>query len=79
VVPAGYEVSYLPPAAQAGDAAGPLNFHISYERRGDRIIQDRELTVNYLLLPTQQFKQWNGVVDKLGAAYREVVILKKKK
>jgi len=35
--------------------------------------------VNYLLLPPGQFGQWNGVVDKLGAAYREVVILKKKK
>jgi transglutaminase-like putative cysteine protease len=68
VVPAGYEVSYL-----------PLKFTISYERQGDRIIQDRELTVNYLLLPPGQFGQWNGVVDKLGAAYREVVILKKKK
>jgi len=79
VVPAGYEVSYLPPAAQAGDAAGPLKFAISYERLGDRIIQHRELTVNYLLLPPGQFGQWNGVVDKLGAAYREVVILKKKK
>jgi hypothetical protein len=79
VVPAGYEVSYLPPAAQAGDATGPLAFRISYERQGDRIIQNRELTVNYLLLPTKQFKQWNGVVDKLGAAYREMVILKKKK
>ena len=79
VVPAGYEVSYLPPAAQAGDAAGPLRFAISYERQGDRIIQNRELTVNYLLLPPGQFGQWNKVVDKLGAAYREVVILKKKK
>jgi len=79
VVPAGYEVSYLPPAAHAGEASGPLKFSISYERQGDRIIQSRELTVNYLLLPPGQFGQWNGVVDKLGAAYREVVILKKKK
>jgi hypothetical protein len=79
VVPAGYEVSYLPPAAHAGEASGPLKFSISYERQGDRIIQNRELTVNYLLLPPGQFGQWNGVVDKLGAAYREVVILKKKK
>ena len=79
VVPSGYEVSYLPPAAQAGDASSPLAFRISYERQGDRIIQSRELTVNYLLLPPRQFGQWNGAVDKLGAAYREVVILKKKK
>lgn len=79
VVPRGYEVSYLPPAAQAGDAKGPLRFRISYERQGDRIIQERELTVDYLLLPPSDFGRWNRVVDKLGAAYREVVILKKKK
>jgi transglutaminase-like putative cysteine protease len=77
VVPAGYEVSYLPPTVQAqGDALG---FKVSYERQGNKIIQDRELYVNYLLLQPQQFGRWNAVVGKLGSAYREVVILKKKK
>jgi transglutaminase-like putative cysteine protease len=77
VVPAGYEVSYLPPTAQAqGDALG---FKVSYERQGNKIIQDREVYVNYLLLQPQQFGNWNKVVNKLGNAYREVVILKKKK
>ncbi|MBJ6108618.1 DUF3857 domain-containing protein [Hymenobacter sp. BT523] len=77
VVPAGYEVSYLPPTVQAqGDALG---FKVSYERKGDKIIQDREVYVNYLLLQPKQFGSWNAVVNKLGSAYREVVILKKKK
>jgi transglutaminase-like putative cysteine protease len=77
VIPAGYEVSYLPPSAQMqGDALG---FKVSYERRGDRIIQSREVSVDYLLMPATQFKSWNEVVAKLGSAYREVVILKKKK
>ncbi|MDO7844933.1 DUF3857 domain-containing protein [Hymenobacter sp. M29] len=77
VVPAGYEVSYLPPTVQAqGDALG---FKVSYERQGDKIIQDREVYVNYLLLQPRQFGNWNAVVGKLGNAYREVVILKKKK
>jgi len=79
LVPPGYEVSYLPPAAKAGDARGPLRFNIRYEQLADRVVQERELTVDYLLLPPAEFKRWNGVVDKLGAAYREVVILKKKK
>jgi transglutaminase-like putative cysteine protease len=77
VIPAGYEVSYLPPSTQVqGDALG---FKVSYERKGDKIIQDRELYVNYLLLQPKQFGPWNAVVNKLGSAYREVVILKKKK
>lgn len=77
VVPAGYEVSYLPPTVQAqGDVLG---FKVSYERQGNKIIQDREVYVNYLLLQPKQFGSWNAVVNKLGSAYREVVILKKKK
>ncbi|MDB5236094.1 MAG: hypothetical protein JWR44_3087 [Hymenobacter sp.] len=77
VVPAGYEVSYLPPTVQVqGDALG---FKVSYEQKGDKIIQDREVYVNYLLLQPRQFGRWNAVVAKLGNAYREVVILKKKK
>ena len=76
VVPAGYEVSYLPPTAQAQGEA--LGFKVSYERQGNKIIQDREVYVNYLLLQPKQFGSWNSVVNKLGSAYREVVILKKK-
>ena len=77
VIPAGYEVSYLPPSAQAeGDALG---FKVKYERQGDKIVQDREVYVNYLLLQPKQFGGWNKVVGQLGSAYREVVILKKKK
>jgi transglutaminase-like putative cysteine protease len=77
VVPAGYEVSYLPPSVQEQGEA--LGFKMTYERKGDKIIQDREVYVNYLLLQPKQFGSWNAVVAKLGNAYREVVILKKKK
>lgn len=77
VVPAGYEVSYLPPTDEAQGEA--LGFKVRYEQQGDRIIQDREVYVNYLLLQPQQFSRWNAVVKKLSNAYREVVILKKKK
>jgi transglutaminase-like putative cysteine protease len=77
VVPAGYEVSYLPPSTQAQGEA--LGFKVSYEHKGNKIIQDRELYVNYLLLQPKQFENWNSVVAKLGNAYREVVILKKKR
>lgn len=76
-IPAGYEVSYLPPAAQSQGEA--LGFKVSYERQGNRIVQDREVYVNYLLLKPQQFGAWNKVVGQLGNSYREVVILKKKK
>jgi len=77
LIPAGYEVSYLPPAVQATE--GPLGFKVSYERQGNKVIQNREVYVDYLLMQPQQFSSWNATVSKLGNAYREVVILKKKK
>ncbi|GAB2770237.1 transglutaminase-like putative cysteine protease [Hymenobacter luteus] len=76
-VPTGYEVTYLPASTQ-GQAA-VLGFSIRYERQGNKIIQEKELYVNYLLLEPAQFGQWNGVVDKLNAAYRDAIILKRKK
>ncbi|GAB3234352.1 hypothetical protein GCM10027346_23140 [Hymenobacter seoulensis] len=76
-VPAGYEVSYLPADVKGQDQV--LGFAIRYERKGNKIIQEKEVYVNYLLLEPAQFAQWNGVVDKLNAAYRDAIILKRKK
>ncbi|ALD20096.1 DUF3857 domain-containing protein [Hymenobacter sp. DG25A] len=76
-IPAGYEVEYLPANAAVQDPV--LGFTIRYERAGNKIVQDKEVYINYLLLQPTQFAQWNAVVDKLTAAYRDVVILKRKK
>lgn len=76
-VPAGYEVSYLPGNAQRQDPV--LGFTIKYERQGNKIIQEKEVYINYLLLEPAQFGQWNAVVDQLSSAYRDAIILKRKK
>jgi hypothetical protein len=76
-IPAGYEVEYLPANASVQDPV--LGFTIRYERAGNKIVQDKEVYINYLLLQPTQFAQWNAVVDKLTATYRDVVILKRKK
>ncbi|WP_210521042.1 hypothetical protein [Hymenobacter terricola] len=57
----------------------PAGYEVSYERQGGKIIQDREVYVNYLLLQPRQFGSWNAVVSKLGNAYRKMLIIKKKK
>ncbi|UYZ62952.1 DUF3857 domain-containing protein [Hymenobacter weizhouensis] len=75
-VPTGYEVTYLP--ANATGQAEVLGFSIRYERKGNKIIQEKEVYVNYLLLEPTQFGQWNTVVDKLNNAYRDALILKRK-
>ncbi|UOQ53275.1 DUF3857 domain-containing protein [Hymenobacter cellulosivorans] len=76
-IPAGYDVEYLP--ANASTKEDVLGFSIRYERKGNKIVQEKDLYVNYLLLQPTEFAKWNTVVDKLGAAYRDVIILKKKK
>ncbi|RSK35258.1 DUF3857 domain-containing protein [Hymenobacter metallilatus] len=76
-VPAGYEVTYLPTNVEGQDQM--LGFSIRYERKGNKIIQEKEVFVNYLLLEPAQFSKWNSVVDKLNAAYRDALILKRKK
>lgn len=76
-VPEGYEVSYLPPNAEG--RADMLGFSIRYSRQGSKIIQQKEIYVDYLLLEPAQFSQWNTVVDQLNAAYRDAIILKRKK
>ena len=76
-IPAGYDVEYLPAAAESQD---PLfGFRIKYERQGNKIVQDREVYINYLMLEPKQFSQWNAGIEKLNAAYRETVIFKKKR
>ncbi|SDY52873.1 DUF3857 domain-containing protein [Hymenobacter psychrophilus] len=76
-VPEGYEVAYLPPNAEG--RADMLGFTIRYSRQGNKIIQQKEIYVDYLLLEPARFSQWNTVVDQLNAAYRDAIILKRKK
>ncbi|SHK32670.1 DUF3857 domain-containing transglutaminase family protein [Hymenobacter psychrotolerans] len=76
-IPAGYDVEYLPPVAEMNDPV--FGFKVKYERQGNKIVQDKQVYINYLMLQPKQFHQWNAVVDKLNAAYRETVILKRKK
>ncbi|NVO83397.1 transglutaminase-like domain-containing protein [Hymenobacter terrestris] len=76
-VPAGYEVTYLPPNTEG--RADMLGFSIRYSREGNKIIQQKEIYVDYLLLEPARFAQWNTVVDQLNAAYRDAIILKRKK
>ncbi|MCC2548385.1 DUF3857 domain-containing protein [Hymenobacter sp. BT175] len=76
-IPEGYDVEYLPVSTQVQDPV--FGFNIKYTRQGNKIVQEKELYVNYLLLQPAQFAQWNAVVEKLGVAYRDVLILKRRK
>ena len=76
-IPAEYNVDYLPPAVEVRDSL--LSYSIRYVREGNKVIRERDLELNYLLLPPSAFGRWNALIDQLTAAYRETVVLKRKK
>ncbi|WP_400193525.1 DUF3857 domain-containing protein [Hymenobacter sp. B81] len=75
-IPADYELTHLPANVRADDAVA--GFSISYRREGNKVVQEKEVHVNYLLLEPKQFAAYNAVVDKLSDAYRDALILKRK-
>jgi hypothetical protein len=76
-IPDDYDVEYLP-LNEASDGS-LIGYSISYERKGNLIRYRKDYYVNYLLLTPSQFHTWNDEVAKLSNAYRETIILKKKK
>ncbi len=76
-IPADYEVASLPPAVAVQDSLA--SYTIRYERQGNRVVQDCEVTIHYLLLPPTAFAHWNQLIGQLTAAYQQTVVLKRKK
>lgn len=76
-IPADYEVEYLPENARFdGELAG---YNIRYEVKEGKIILRKKFYANYLLMLPSQFESWNSVIKPLSEAYKESIILKKKK
>ncbi len=74
-LPAGYQVKHLP--ADDTFNGKNLGYSIRYQQKGGKIIQTRELYMNFLLLQPDQFAEWNEVIKKLSEAYSETIILKR--
>ena len=74
-VPSNYQIDYLPPNAEfTHDLFG---FSINYKKSEGKIIQEKEIYINYLILEKKNFEDWNKMIDLLKEAYREALILKK--
>lgn len=72
-IPEGYSVSYLPKSVEYQDDR--FGFQIRYNQTGGRIILEKEIYINTLLLTEDDFSAWNEMIDQLVHAYREVVVL----
>ncbi len=74
-IPKGYEVGYLPSDSRFEHDL--LSFEIKYRQESGKVIQDKNIHLNHILLQKADFKEWNDAVQKLNEAYRDVLILKK--
>ncbi len=75
-IPEGYTLKHLP-----GDQAfydPDFGFTIKYSQVGNRIICEKMIYRNILMLDTPLFLRWNEMVEAIGKAYGESVTFKKK-
>lgn len=76
-IPEGYTLEYLPPNARVdGDLMG---FETQYRQENGKVHFRKKVYVNYLLMHPNQFERWNEAVKPLSEAYKESIILKKKR
>ncbi len=76
-VPDDLEVDYIPGNSEwKGDL---FSFDIAYSRSGNKILYKKNIRLDVLMINPDQFKEWNDANKRLAEAYKETIVLKKKK
>ena len=55
-----------------------FSFDINYKEENKKLILNKTITLNHLVLNKENFTKWNSMIEKLSKAYSEVVIIKNK-
>jgi hypothetical protein len=75
-IPEGLKVEYLPPnAAWAGDL---FAVSVSYKELEGKVVYRKKIKMNYLMMTSEQFPDWNKAVKAVSEASKESIVLKKK-
>jgi hypothetical protein len=74
-VPEGYKVSYLPQGKSYHNNV--WGFDIQYEQKGNWVILTQEFDNENLMLTSDQFENWNKVLENLFPLYKETLSLTK--
>jgi hypothetical protein len=75
-VPDGYQVDYVPEnASWKGDM---FSFDIAYTKLPGKIVYERKVQLDALIINPGQFKDWNEGNKRLLEAQKETIVLKKK-
>jgi hypothetical protein len=74
-IPDGYKLTYLPPGkAYHNNVWG---FDMQYEQKGNWVILTQQFDNNNLMLTSNQFAEWNKVLQNLFPLYKETLSLSK--
>ncbi|MDQ3072674.1 MAG: hypothetical protein M3Q97_05370, partial [Bacteroidota bacterium] len=74
-IPEGYTAAKLPANSSFKDDM--FGYDIGYKTEGGKVYLTQYVYINYLILPTGKFKDYNAMVRALNNAYRQNIVLKK--
>ena len=73
--PPGYTVSSIPENFSVAEP--DFTFSISYSKSGNKVIYQKEISINSGLIAQSEFGKWNDAIKKLTKAYENQIVLKK--
>lgn len=76
-IPEGYALDYLPENLKIDSKF--LDVTILYEMQGDFIMYTHEILLKKLMIPKNEFSNYNKIIKKVESAYKELTVLKKNK
>ncbi|MGK0325677.1 MAG: hypothetical protein ACJA1D_001018 [Polaribacter sp.] len=75
VVPTGYKIDYLPEGVKVSNEF--MTCEISYSVKGNEVIYNHTIALNFLILSLEEQKAVNKQIQKIERNYKEIVVLKK--
>jgi len=74
-IPDGYTVEYVPEDFEYNNPK--FSAHIRYKVRGNKIIYQHKVKMNFLGLKQNEFNEFNNFIKALDKSYKESIVLKK--
>ena len=75
-IPEGFDIDFFPENVNL--EYGKYKAYIKYKRKGNLLIYEHDIIFDFLVLKTEEHKDFNKFIKKLDKAYKESVVLKKK-
>lgn len=73
LIPAGYKVDYIPADVLRKNAN--FSFDISFEKKEDKIIYKKIISIPNGIVRTEDFKEWNSSIKELKKVYNDQIVL----